>query len=195
MTTVKKCLLLSPFANTRDIALRFGQGGRDHWRRSAAWLFSGSTRIIRLRISSLQVNCTIGRTQAKKACKSGDCRSHRKFASASSEFCLLPAGLRVPGSRRGGLWRRTNDSLTFYDDDFPVSGLNSDPVYNSRRPSNLDGLNLLRCPQAEVQPGIAGGLKTRVGPDFARLGQPSRFHLHPRSESIAVRAHAHGLDP
>ena len=131
----------------------------------------------------------------KDVYKSRDCQSHRKFASVSSEFCLLPGGLRAPCYRWGRLWRSGNDSLTFYYDDFPIGRLNPDPVDDSRRPSNLDGLNLPRRAQTEVQSGIAGGLKAGVRPNFARLGQPSRFQLHPRSESVVIRTNSHGLDP
>lgn len=72
--------------------------------------------------------------------KSESSRSHRKFASASSEFCLPPDASPVLGFRRSELWRRAK-ALTFYYADFLIGSLNPDPVKGTGRPSNYDGLN------------------------------------------------------
>src|SRR5258707_14602996 len=59
-------------------------------------------------------------------------RRHRKFACASSEFCLLPDALRMPGPRSGQLSRKANTSFTFFDSDFLIGNLNPQSIENSR---------------------------------------------------------------
>jgi len=59
---------------------------------------------------------------------------------------------------------------------------------------NFDGVDLGGVAEAEVQAGIAGGLKTRVGADFGGLSQASGFHLNAGAEAIAIGMDTYGLD-
>src|SRR5258708_32450175 len=86
-------------------------------------------------------------------------------------------------------------TFTFFYGDFLVGGQRAYFIDGSGGPANFDGLDRGGGAETEVQPGIAGGFKTRIGPHFGRLSPSSRFDLDSRSEPVTIGSHPRGLDP